>query len=159
MLPRETLSAFLDETFTSNLASQTSMVSTMLSSETLSAFLDSTSWLNSWKSAMSASYEAMQSIVHKNLQLPPTASHELEGLLSSISSWEKGYRTALDKFYESVRQVAQVTMSLDDTLLAFKTALVESQWPPPRMDLDITEVRYILDSRDSLPKQEAKSQR
>lgn len=158
MLPRETLSAFLRETFTSNLASQTSMISTMLSRETLSAFLASTSWLNSWKSAMSASYEAMQSIVHKNLQLPPTASHELEGLLSSISSWEKGYRISLDKFYESVRQLAQATGSLDDTLLAFKTALVESQWPPPRMDLDITDVRYILDLRDSLPKQEARSQ-
>ena len=148
--PRDSLSR--------NLASVTSAVAAMLPNETLSAFLDSTRWLKSWQSAMSASYKAVQAMAQKGVQLPPIASQELENLFKSISSWEKGYRTSLDKFYESVRQLAQATGSLDDTLLAFKTVLVKFQWPPPRMDFDIADVRYILDLRDSLPEDEARTQ-
>lgn len=142
------------DSLSKNLASVTSAVAAMLPNETLSAFLDNTRWLKSWQSAMSASYRAVQATVHKSLQLPP----ELEGILSSISSWEKDYRTALDKYYDSVRQLAQATASIGDLFLAFKTVLVDFQWPPPRMDFDGADMRYILDSRDSLPKQEAKSQ-
>ena len=102
--------------------------------------------------AISKSYEDMWSPLQNSIQgIGYSIAKQVAAWDATCKSYLKQWDAAAQSFSETMREFGAL-------VLRFKTTLMEFHWPPPTMDFDVTDMRYVVEAHDSFPPREAEVQ-
>jgi hypothetical protein len=92
----------------------------------------------------------------KDMWSPLQKSIQMTG--SSMAQWVATWNLpSMKQWEESMRQFSEAVKDLPVLAIKFKTTLMAFHWPPPTMDFDFADMRYVVEAHDSLSPREAEA--
>jgi len=101
---------------------------------------------------ISKSSQAMWSPLLKSVQ------DSLYPISKLAVAWSRTYESFLKEWHGVAKRISEAAKAANDLVVNFKIILVASGWPPPTMDFDIADMRYVVEAHNSLAPNKAKAQ-